>query len=796
MKQNLLLLCLIGFFFTAYAQNSPLKKSTSLSGKLIDESTKEPITYATITVKNEAKSIIAGTMSGEKGEFNLDSIPTGIYLVEFQFIGYQSVSKTVMISHEIKIDLGTLSLMQDATLLKEVAIQGQQAAVSFKLDKKTFLVGKDVLSQNGSAIDLLNGVPSVAVSPTGSISLRGNANVSVLINGRRTGLILGNMLDQIPADQIEKFEVITNPSSRYDAAGSAGIINIVLKKNKKSGLSGQLKLIAGLPNDERVLPSINYKSDKVNIFSTFGYRNSDYVGLYKTNQVSNIPQVSKYLRNVQHENRHDDGKNMYFGADIYLNAQNTITAAFFKNATHDSDKIRLGYDYNAADFKLDSALLRNGTSSERRDYNQLEFNYTKNFQTAGKKFTIDMLYDFWNSDKNWNLATERIFPTVQSYRTIRTSSEGASKDFLLQTDFVVPVKKSTFEMGIKAENRLVTSDYLAEEQRGNNWEVYQGINNNLDYNEKIGSGYLQFSQQLKKLSLMLGLRAELTKIEIEDEANTYLNRKAYSKLFPSVNLSYQLRETSTLQGNYSKRINRPSLNLLYPFNEVTDLNSQFVGNPDLNPSYADVLELGFLQNWGTLTFNPSIYYQKAKNYIQDFTFRNATGVFITSPVNIDEEIRKGIELSILFNPKKWIQLNGEFNVYDFKQKGSYQNKSVDFGAKALTSRVSLQLKFPKQFSFQSRYNLVGTQRNAQSTTKAINFVDIGASKMLLQDRATLVLEGTNIFDSRQTRRTINGENYILNQVINFNAARYRLSFTYRFNAKSDAARQAKSGNRN
>lgn len=796
MKRNLLLLFLCGIFFTTYAQNLPLKRSTSLYGKLVDESTKEPIMYATITVKNDSKSIIAGSMSGEKGDFNLDSILAGSYLVEFQFIGYKSLSKTVIITNEIKFDLGTLFLVQDATLLKEVSIQGQQPTISLKLDKKTFVVGKDVLSQNGSAIDVLNGVPSVAVSPTGGISLRGNANVNVLINGRRTGLVQGNMLDQIPADQIEKIEVITNPSSRYDAAGSAGIINVVLKKNKKSGFSGQLKLIAGLPNDTRVLPSINYKSDKVNIFSTFGYRNSDYVGLYKTYQVSDIPQVSKYLNNLQHEKRHDDGKNMYLGADFYLNPQNTITAAFFKNATHDSDKIRLGYDYNAADFKLDSALLRNGNSNEQRDYNQLEFNYTKSFQTPGKKFTIDMLYDFWNSDKNWNLATEKRFPTFQQYQTIRTSSEGSSKDFLLQTDFVMPVKKSTFEIGIKAENRLVTSDYLAEQQLDHNWEIYQGINNSLDYNEKIGSGYLQFSQQLKKLSLMVGLRAELTKIEIEDEAKSYLNQKEYSKLFPSINLSYQLRETSALQGNYSKRINRPSLNLLYPFNEVTDLNSQFVGNPDLNPSYADVLELGFLQNWGTLIFNPSLYYQKTKNYIQDFTFRNASGVFITSPVNIDEEIRKGIELSILYNPKKWLQLNGEFNAYDFKQKGSYLNKNVDFAAKALTSRVSLQLKLPKQFSFQSRYNLVGTQRNAQSTTKAINFVDIGASKTLLKDRATVVLEGANIFNSRQTRRTINGENYTLNQVVNFNAARYRLSFTYRFNTKSDAARQAKSGNRN
>ncbi|TKC12824.1 TonB-dependent receptor [Pedobacter polaris] len=796
MKQTILILLLCVLFIHVGAQNLSTKGTTIIHGKLLDETTKQPVVYATISLKNETKKIIAGGMSGDKGEFSLDSIPSGNYTLEIQFMGYKPLSKAITIVKEAKLDLGISFLVQDATLLKEVAIQGQQPTVSLKLDKKTFIVGKDVLSQNGSVNDLLNGVPSVSVSPTGGISLRGNSNVNVLINGRRTGLVQGNMLDQIPADQIEKIEIITNPSSRYDAAGSAGIINVVLKKNKKVGFNGQVKLIAGLPNDARILPSVNYKSDKINLFSTFGYRNSDYVGLYKTNQVSALPNTSTYLTNIQNENRHDDGKNMYLGADFYLNAQNTITAAFFKNATHDSDKIKLGYDYSASDYKIDSVLLRNGTSSEIRDYNQIEFNYTKSFKTIGKKWTIDMLYDFWNSDKDWNLATEKMFPTSQTYQTIRTSSEGSSKDFLLQTDFVIPVNKTTFEMGIKAENRLVTSDYLAEQQVGNNWQVYEGIDNNLDYNEKIGSGYLQVSHNFKKLSFMLGLRTELTKIEIEDKTKTYYNQKEYGRLFPSINLSYQLAPTATLQWNYSKRINRPSLFLLYPFNEVTDLNSQFVGNPDLNPSYADVLELGFLQNWKTLTFNPSIYYQKTKNYIQDFTYRNASGIFITSPVNIDEEIRKGFELSVLFNPKKWIQLNGELNVYDFKQRGTYQNKNLDFSGHTLTSRISMQLKFPKQFSFQTRYNLTGAQQNAQSTTKAISFVDIGASKNLLNDRATLVLDGTNILNSRQTRRTTKGENYELYQVTNFNAARYRLSFTYRFNAKSDAARQAKSGNRN
>lgn len=793
MKLRILFFCCLAFFVSAKAQNVI---KTTIQGKLIDGMTKQAIPYATVTLKDEAMKSVAGSITGDKGEFFLDTIPVGSYSIEFQFIGYKPLQKTIVL--KAKLDLGTLSLQEDATLLKEISVKGEQTTVSLKLDKKTFLVGKDVLTQNGSVNDLLNGVPSVSVDPAGGISLRGNSNVNVLVNGRKTGLTQGNMLDQIPADQIEKVEVITNPSARYDAAGSAGIINLVLKKNKKGGFNGQLKVVAGLPNDTRVLPSINYKSDKINLFSTFGYRNSDYVGLYKTNQISTLPGLSTYSNILSNENRHDDGKNLYLGADFYLNDKNTITTAFFKNDTHDSDKIRLGYDYSKTDLGLDSSLLRNGTSSEIRDYNQLEFNYTRTFVKPGKKWTIDVLYDFWNSDKDWALSTQKLFPVVQNYMPIRTSSDGSSKDFLIQTDLVLPLQKNqNLELGIKAETRSVTSDFIAEQLSGNVWSVYQGINNKLNYREKIGSAYLQFSNNLGKLSYMLGLRTELTGVDIEDRTKIYTNKKEYSRLFPSVNASYPFKENATLQLNYSKRINRPSLGALYPFNEVTDLNSQFVGNPNLNPSYADVFELGFLKVFKTLTINPSVYAQLNRGVIQDYTFRNANGIFISTPINIEQETRRGIELSVLYNPAKWMNVNGELNAFDFKQKGIFNGEDLDFSGNAVTARLSLQLKFPKQFSIQTRYNFVGAKSNAQTKTKAINYADLGISKTLFKDKASVVLDGTNIFNSRQNKTSTKGENYVLNQISNFNAERYRLSFTYRFNLKSEQSiRQAKSGNRN
>ncbi|AOM79975.1 outer membrane beta-barrel family protein [Pedobacter steynii] len=785
--------------FNANAQQlSPEKNKGVVSGRLTDHQHKLPTSYVTISIKDQADKPVAKAISNEQGAFKIDELPFGNFRIEFRFMGYQPLIKSISITAaENKIDLGILSLEEDKNLLNEVNINSEKSALSLKLDKKVFEVGRDVLLQSGSVTELLNSVPSVSVNPSGAVSLRGNSNVLVLINGRRSGLTQSNALEQIPADHIEKIEVISNPSSRYDAAGSAGIINIILKKNKNAGFNGQARLVTGLPNDSRITPSLNYKSDKINLFSTFGLRNTDYKGVYSSRQTIKEQSASTHLNRQQDEDRHDDGKLFYLGADYFINARNTITAAFFKNATKDHDKTSLDYDYRNA-LSSDSTIQRKGESKESRNYNQLEFNYTRTFKEAGKKLTLDMQYDFWNSDKKWALSTSKLSPVMETRPKIRTGSIGSSKDFLIQTDLLQPLNnKSNLELGLKLENRLVTTNFKAEEELIDSWSVIDDIDNKMDYNELIGSAYTQFSSKINKFSYLLGLRAEATKITIKDLGNLFNNNKEYLRLFPTFHTSYQFKEGSALQFSYSKRINRPSLGLLYPFNELTDFNAQFIGNPNLNPSYSDVFELGFLRNWGTLTFNPSLYYQYVKDPLQDYTYRNSKGVFISSVVNIDQEVRRGIEVSLLYNPLKMLSLNLELNLYQFEQKGKSGTQDFNFSGGASTTRLGAQVKLPAQLSFQGRYNFTGAQSNAQSRTRAIHFIDLGLTKNLLENKASLILDATNLLNTRKTNTVTSGQDYVLNQLSNPNAARYRLSFVYRFNAKENqSVRQAKTGNRN
>lgn len=772
-------------------------QQTQITGT-IHENPAIPLPYVTVTLKGDAGKSIAVSTSDTQGVFRIENIPPGNYNIVYNLIGFQPMTKPLQVNSSITINVGTIILEADAKLLQEVSLTGQRGPVSLKLDKKVFEVGKDVLSQSGAVTDLLNMVPSVSVNPGGGISLRGNTNVLVLIDGRRTGLTQGNALEQLPADQVERVEVITNPSSRFDAAGSAGIINIILKKNKKAGFSGQLRVVGGIPNETRVSPSLNFKSNKLNIFATYGLRLSDYVGLYTTQQSTGLSGTPVYLNQRQDENRHDDARLLYFGADFQMNDHNSITAAFLRNSTRDHDKTRLNYLYSDKRGVIDSSLNRNGESWEKRSYNQLELNYTKKFDKAGKKFTVDMQYDFWDSDKEWNLATSRIFPSPITFPMIRTGSIGSSKDLMIKSDMVQPLDStSTIEYGLKVEDRRVNSDFIAEQQNVSGWEIIDGIDNHLLYKELIGSAYVQFSGKKGALSYQGGLRGELTRIGIEDRIGSYTNNKNYGRLFPTLNVSYHFNTTTTLQGSYSKRINRPSLNMIYPFNELTDLTSRYIGNPDLNPSYAHVFELAFLKSWKTLTFNPSLYYQRNNGVIEDYTYRNSEGLFITMPVNISRETRSGVELSVLYNPLTWLQLNTELNVFHYAKKGAYQNQIFDYSGNTFTTRLTAQVKLKDKLSFQTLYNFRGANATAQTRTDAVHSIDFGCSKTFLKDKATVTFDVSNLFKLRKFGSTTTGPDYVINQTNMPNAARYRLTLVYRLNLKDNqSVRQAKSGNRN
>lgn len=770
--------------------------NAEISGKIID-TINETLPYATVILKNTKGELIEGIVTNEKGDFIFKAVAIGNYNLEAQYIGFITEKRTVSITADSNmIQLGTMVLKEDAEVLDEVVVEGTVSEVSLKLGKKVFRVGKDITSQSGAATDVLNNVPSVNVGPTGTITLRGNANVQVLINGRRSGLTQSQALEQLSADLIETIEVITNPSAKYDASGGAGIINIILKKNKRSGLNGQVRLVAGIPDDYRAFGNLNYKTEKFNFFTNLGIRYTNYEGDYSKEQTTNENGVTTFLNQTEDEDRHDDGQIFYFGTDFYANDTNTFTVAYYRNETEDTDSAELFYDIST-DETINTSLFTLGKSKEKRAYNQLEANYTKIFAKKGKRLTVDFQYDFWNSAKNWDLITDETFPTTTNIATIKTVGNTNTDDIKLQADYKTPIgKKSNLETGGKFENRTITNDFLAEELIDTNFETIDGINNSLRYKEKIVAGYMQFNSKINKFNYQLGVRLESTFVNINSETTALNSENNYTNLFPSATVGYEFKDNLSAQLSYSKRIKRPSLWQLNPFFELKDFTARFTGNPLLNPSYTNSFELSSIYSRKGFSINPSVYFSTTKDVFQDETIVDENGVFIQYPINLENENRLGFEVSTSYKPVKWLRLSSDFNMYGFKQSGIINEENAEISDTTWSVNFSTSIQPSNSLKLQARIYHIGAKSNAQTTTKSITYVNFAASKSILKKKGSIIFNVYNPFNSSQTRENIIGENFQINQVRNRNAQRFSLSFTYKFNQKSsDKNRSAKRSNR-
>jgi len=627
----------------------------------------------------------------------------------------------------------------------------------------------------------LDQVPLVTVTPTGAVTLRESSAVQILINGKRSGLTMNDALDQIPSDNIERVEVITNPSSKFDASGSAGIINIILKKNKGQGWNGQVRATVGTPADYSVMPGVNFKGKKVNLFGNLRWRYSDYIGTYSTDQRTTENGLTNYLKRNENENRHDDGRSGYFGGDYYINDKNSITLAYFRAETMDSDLTKLNYTLTE-EGNTTNELLRTGNSLENRNYNQIEFNYTHDFEEDNHELTFDFQYDFWNSTKDWNLLTEGNMISENIGRELRTNNIAGSKDFAFKTDYSKPLKENAaLEMGLKVENRKVKNDYLAESLIDENWTVFQDINNAVDYGERIGGAYLQFQNKWKNIEYQIGLRSEYTMINIEDINNDYTDEKSYLNFFPTAHLSYGFNDKNTLQLSYSKRINRPSLWSIYPFSEITDFNFQRIGNPALNPSYSDSYELTLLSTHDKITINPNIYYQQINNPIQDYLEQNEQGTFIIKPVNIDSKIKAGFELSVNYQPAKMIRLSGEFSAHHYSEEGTYNGVDLGVAATTWNSRLSARISLPSDIQLQTRFSYYGAQKLAQVEYLAASTLSFGISKDFMNDKLNISIQGSNVLNTMKLQAISTGENFTIENSSQRYGARFRISAVYKIN---------------
>ncbi|NVK52668.1 MAG: TonB-dependent receptor [Flavobacteriaceae bacterium] len=780
-KQILILVCILSYSF-AFAQ----KTSYNITGKVIDKTSKEPLEYATIVLKNTKTNKISGGVTNSKGNFNVIAAK-GVYDISIEFISFKTIHyKNRTIDKDLK--LGTITLSEDAAVLDEVEIIAEKTTVDIRLDKKIYNVGKDMTVKGGSISDVLDNVPSVSVDVEGNVSLRGNENVRILIDGKPSSLVGldgASALRQLPAEAIERVEVITSPSARYDAEGTAGILNIILRKGKITGFNGSINASAGNPTQYGVSANINYRTKKYNVFTNTGYnyRNGPGNSFNDVTYFDNNRNITGFLKEVRKNNRLREGYNSSFGIEYYLSQNSSILGNVVIRKSDGENTTANNVDFFDANKTIIDNRVRNENELSDSKSIQYSINYTNRLNDSGKKLTIDLQYSKSDQDENGTIFQNNIF--IEDNITLRNSVRK-----LLQIDYVFPKEDgSQIELGYKADLDKTNSDY-----KNNPAIPYSNPkldpSNNLDFEQNIYALYSQYGKKINRFSYLLGLRAELTEQNINLLTTNEVYNKSYAQLFPTVNLGYELSESTSFTLGYSKRLRRPRSWFLNPFESRSSETNIFKGNVDLDPTFTNSFDVGYLKKWDKVTLNSSVYYRHSTGIYQFISqergdFVNGVPVIVRSPINLSSEDSYGFEFNTSYRVSRKVNFSGSFNFFGFETVGSFNG--IDFGNKntSWSTRFNAKVTLPGQIQWQTRVFYRGPQVNAQSTREGIASVNLAFSKDLWKDNGTLVLNVSDLLNSRKRKGysyTPNSESY---SEFQWRQRQVSLSFTYRFNQKKN-----------
>ncbi|RBL90528.1 outer membrane beta-barrel family protein [Chitinophaga flava] len=768
MKQLFLMLCCLSTAIPAFSQTYNLK------GKIISTTTQEPIVGAIVLLQSQKDSTRKlHTTAGPDGDFNL-TLPAGNYTLQTRALNYTTYSRAIVVQNNT--DLGKIGLADNVKQLSTVQIQGEKSTLELKTDKKVFNVGKDILSRGGNANDILNNVPAVNVDIQGNVSLRDNQNVRILINGKPSMQTQNNGLSQIPAANIEKIEVITNPSSAYEAQGSAGIINIILKKNASLGFNASLQAGLSSPRNNSINLNASYKTQRLNLFANVGYRDQSVLFAEEIIRINKNPY--NQLRQANRSDLNNDNVNAYIGTDIYINEQNTLTASYYRTKRRNKDTNDFLYHYFNEHGTEDSTISRFERYREPQIFNELELNYTRTYKQPGRKWTTYVQYDFWNDDENQDIRQSHTLAGSNQVSIITRDIE-SSKDIYLQSDYRLPLKSGQLEMGIRGQWRAIRSEYSAVQ----NGKLLDDNNNKLFYDENIYAAYTQYSKKWQQLDAQLGLRSELSGIHISDREQTTNKRKQYIDLFPTLHLQYGFKNDWTLQASYSRRINRPKFWQLNTFSGLSDQRFLQRGNPNIDPMYTNAVELALLKKTGKLSVNPGIYYQYTTNYFGAVIEPQGDGNFVRTWANMGNEHRYGFDMATTYNPYSWWRLSWDINWYSYSQRGEYAGKTYTADNSTWFTTVRSSMRFPKILNIDGSVTYRGRRQEVQVTVSEQYRANIGFSKDLLGDRMSLSFSINNIFNSNIYEQEMDIADYSLYSRIQQKGVVYTGNVVYRLNRK-------------
>jgi outer membrane receptor protein involved in Fe transport len=750
---------LVGFIMAASLLNAQ-SDNYKVFGEVIEAASSKTIDYATVVINEKPSGkMLAGTTTEGGGRFELTTQTPNVS-VEISFIGY-----TTVVLDNIQFDgnmanLGVIKLGEDALTLDEVVVVGAKSTTEFKLDKRVFNVGTDLSTTGASALEVLNNVPSVNVNIEGQVSLRGSSGVQILINGKPSILAdeASNALGTITADMIDRVEVITNPSAKYEAEGTAGIINIVLKKNEKTGLNGSISLNGGIPDNHSVGLSLNRRTEKFNLFTQLGV---GYREMPRDNENVNIDKTTgAELRSEGEEFRNETFYNFILGSDYYINAQNVITLSG-SFAYEVEDQPSETEFTSLRDGNIERVWTRTEVTEANNPKYQYELQYKRDFpdnedhhllfSAVGRFFGKDQSSEF---DNQFTQGEENLNDQL-------TETEFKEGNYTFNLDYTKPFSGGwTLETGAQYLTNHVSNDFSVSNLIDGVFKVDPNLTNIFEYDQKVLGVYGTGAFEGEIWGIKLGLRAENTNLSTLLVNTNQNNNLKFTNLFPSAATSYKISDAISFQAGYSRRIYRPRLWDLNPFFNIRNNFSIRVGNPNLFPEFTDSYEVGSIFIFEDVTLNVNVYHRYTTDKIERVsTFENNVNIF--RPENVGTNKATGLEANFKFSPSRNITVNGDANYNIFKREGQFNDQIFDFSADQWSGKLTTKYKVSKSLDLEITGRHESREQTIQGIIAANTFADLGFRYKILKGKGVLNVSVRDVFASRVRQNTVDQNDFYL-----------------------------------
>jgi outer membrane receptor protein involved in Fe transport len=787
--------------------NAQTTGTSKITAKIIDAGNNQTVPYATAVILNrKTKATIKVGQTDADGNLTLANLPAGVYTFKISYVGYQTmVRDSMQLIANKDINLGTIKMKSaKGTILNEVVVTGQKSAMQMGIDKKVFSVDQSLVSEGGSATDLLQNVPSVQTDIDGNVSLRGSAGVKVLIDGKPSLIAGGNVaqiLQSIPASSIESVEVITNPSAKYDAEGQSGIINIVLKKNKKLGFNGNLALTAGNRDNYNANTSLSFQNDKFNLYGNYSYRYGNRLGGgYNNIQYLNSTAINPtvFADQTTDSKSNDKGHNFKAGIDYYLAPKSTVSfsGGFNIRDNERSENLTINQlDANRNPVQLSNRVNDNDGTGKSYDLN---LDFSQKFAKPKEELTFNFGLSQGQNENFQDYNTDiynSYGVSVDELISQKNNGRGYNTNYNIQSDYSLPVGKAgKIEAGYRSQinsSDNKTSAFILNQVT----DVYDrdfALTNAFTTKEQIHALYANYSNQIGKFGYQLGLRGEDasldTKSGVFDRGNDLVytpGRVAYTRLYPSVFVTEKLANEQQLQLSYSRRVNRPRGFDTNPYIDASDPLNYRQGNPNLKPEDVHAFELGYSKYWSKVSLISSVYYRITNDVIQRVRSEpDANGISITTPENLTRNISNGVELISKVDVVKPWNFTANVNLYHSKIEGVPAFGIVENSGFSWNANLTNNFVLPYKITLQLRADYRAAEVMAQGRRNAMYGVDAGAKYDFPNKKASLSLNVRDLFNSRKWSMTTQGTTSIVDFQRYMQGQMGNLTFSYRF-GKSD-----------